>query len=413
LKRLFKQSNFTPFICISMVTVPTHAPDSAVTAPPLLRAKMPELDSLRGIAILMVLFFHGFASRYGVEGLRGLPRWLVALTSPGWAGVSLFFALSGFLITGILLDSKAQSNYYQRFYLRRALRILPAYVLLLLLLAAFGRLGLAVSQVSWSFLGLSAVFLANLTPLFGIPMQFGVLWSLAVEEHFYLIWPLLVRHLNRRALGMCAVLTAVLVSTARIIAVWRGYDGLAHYTWLVADGLALGPLLAVILRGPFGTRMGTYLFSAFAFAGTLALLLIDKLFHHPVAGGALHLTGLNLFFTGVVACSLLLGTSSLSFLANRPVLRFFGHISYGLYLLHMLVFNVYDGLQLRFFPDVPSFKGHFSLMLIRFLICSTLAVALATLLRWRFEERFLRLKDRSGLSRKVNWQQRSVEPVAP
>jgi peptidoglycan/LPS O-acetylase OafA/YrhL len=116
--------------------------------------------------------------------------------------------------------------------------------------------------------------------------------------------------------------------------------------------------------------MGTYLFSGLAFAGSFALLLIDKPLHHPFAGGALHLTALNLFFTGVVACSLLLGTSSLSFLANHPVLRFFGDISYGRYLVHMLVFNVYDGVQLRFFPDVPIFKGHFALMLLRFFICT-------------------------------------------
>jgi peptidoglycan/LPS O-acetylase OafA/YrhL len=159
--------------------------------------------------------------------------------------------------------------------------------------------------------------------------------------------------------------------------------------------------------------MGTYLFSGLAFAGSFALLLIDKPLHHPFAGGALHLTALNLFFTGVVACSLLLGTSSLSFLANHPVLRFFGDISYGLYLVHMLVFNVYDGVQLRFFPDVPIFKGHFALMLLRFFICSPLAIALATLSRWGFEERFLRLKDRFGEARKVGWQHRNAEPVAP
>jgi peptidoglycan/LPS O-acetylase OafA/YrhL len=82
---------------------------------PLLRRKMPELDSIRGIAILMVLFYHGFASRFGTYGLSGLPKTFVRILTPGWAGVNLFFALSGFLITGILLDSKESPQYYLRF----------------------------------------------------------------------------------------------------------------------------------------------------------------------------------------------------------------------------------------------------------------------------------------------------------
>src|SRR5579863_10747052 len=94
---------------------------------PPLRAKMPELDSVRGLAILTVLFYHGFASRQSAAAFSGFPKFFVRLVSPGWAGVNLFFALSGFLITGILLDSKYRPQYYRRFYLRRALRILPAY----------------------------------------------------------------------------------------------------------------------------------------------------------------------------------------------------------------------------------------------------------------------------------------------
>src|SRR5580658_7311403 len=101
----------------------------------LLRPKMPELDSIRGVAILMVLFYHGFATRQNLDAFSGFPKLFVWLASPGWVGVNLFFALSGFLITGILLDSKNHPQYYRRFYLRRALRILPAYYGLLLLLA--------------------------------------------------------------------------------------------------------------------------------------------------------------------------------------------------------------------------------------------------------------------------------------
>jgi len=98
-------------------------PKTELVAPAsnLLRSRMPELDTIRGIAVLLVLFFHGF--RYGLRGLSGFPRLLVAATLPGWVGVNLFFVLSGFLITGILLDTKHKPNYYRIFYIRRALRV--------------------------------------------------------------------------------------------------------------------------------------------------------------------------------------------------------------------------------------------------------------------------------------------------
>jgi len=85
----------------------------------------------------------------------------------------------------------------------------------------------------------------------------------------------------------------------------------------------------------------------------------------------------------------------LSFLVKPRILRFFGEISYGLYLLHMLAFNIFDNLQHELFPQVPSFKGHFNIMVVRFVICGSLAVGAAFLSRRYFEEPFLRLKDRA------------------
>jgi|SRR5450755_4526833 peptidoglycan/LPS O-acetylase OafA/YrhL len=153
----------------------------------LLRSRMPELDTIRGIAVLLVLFFHGFGFRYGVQGLSGLPKLFVAATLPGWMGVNLFFVLSGFLITGILLDSKFNRDYFRTFYVRRALRILPLYYAVLLLLAVLTRTGWGDRRASWAYLGLSFFYLSNITELFGVPSQYTVLWSLAVEEHFYLL----------------------------------------------------------------------------------------------------------------------------------------------------------------------------------------------------------------------------------
>jgi len=107
--------------------------------------------------------------------------------------VNLFFVLSGFLITGILMGLKAAPNYYSHFYFRRAVRILPALYALSLVLCF-------VPGQSYRYLILSFFFCANLAPLFNSPYPCGVLWSLAVEEHFYLLWPWAVRRLGKRSL---------------------------------------------------------------------------------------------------------------------------------------------------------------------------------------------------------------------
>ncbi len=189
-----------------------------------------------------------------LQGLSRLPRLFVAATLPGWVGVNLFFVLSGFLITGILLDTKLRPNYYRSFYVRRALRILPLYYAVLLLLAVLTRTGWVHRSALWGFLGLSFLYLSNVTELFGVPMQYGVLWSLAVEEHFYLLWPAAVRSLSRRRVAMVGVGICVLCASLRAFYYIRGYNTGTGYTWLVADGLATGAVSAAMARGPWGTR---------------------------------------------------------------------------------------------------------------------------------------------------------------
>jgi peptidoglycan/LPS O-acetylase OafA/YrhL len=368
---------------------------------PLLRSNMPELDTVRGVAILMVIFFHGFASQYGTGWFAGgLPKFVIRLAAPGGAGVNLFFALSGFLITGILLDTKHRANYYQRFYLHRALRILPAYYAVLLLILLIGPLSLNHHEnVSWKFLGLSAIYLANMAALFGAPMQFGVLWSLAVEEHFYIIWPGIIRNFDRRTIGVLAVLIAVGTTIARMFTFWTGHYDFdhSHYTWLVADALALGALLAVLVRGPLGTRKGLVQI-IFASLGLSALLALDKPLGQHWAGGTLHITALNLVCTAAVSAALLCGSSAWSRLIEIPVLKFFGEISYGLYLIHTLILNIFDNLHRLFYPQIPAYYLNFSVMLVRFGVCSVIAIFIATLSRWYLEEPFLRLKGRLMVS---------------
>jgi peptidoglycan/LPS O-acetylase OafA/YrhL len=299
--------------------------------------------------------------------------------------------LSGFLITGILLDSKNKPRYYSRFYTRRALRILPAYYSLLILLAI-------LHQASAGFLGLSFIYLANLTNLFGVPADYGPLWSLAVEEHYYIAWPAVVRKLNTKNVAIASAAICVVVPVLRSVAFHYGYTaGLGWYTWFVADGLALGSLLAVVLRSSLTrarvARLCAVLFTlALIFTGVGARFGILTM--QRTLGAALQYSVVHVFFAAVLLLFLLLGSSPRKRYVNSATLQFFGYISYGLYLIHLLVFRIYDKILRYYWPQLLPADGHFELVVIRFLVAGGAAVGLAYLSRRYFEEAFLRMKDR-------------------
>src|SRR5258708_1415553 len=296
---------------------------------------MPELDVLRGIAVLGVLFFHGFRAEYGGLPFTGARRILLMATQPGALGVNLFFVLSGFLITGILLDSRARPDYYRRFFTPPALRILPASYFLLILLCG-------LHQASAAFLGLSFVYLSNVTSLFGVSMDYHPLWSLAVEEHYYIVWPSVVRKLTPRYLGLFSLAICILIPVARAVSFHYGHMlGGEWYTWFAADGLAAGSLLAIALRSSVSRKQAAV---GSAFLLTMATILViagapfATLSSQTVLGASLHLTLVNTFFAGLLLLFLLVGTISRKWLVNRTVLVFFGYFSYGLYLIHPMVF---------------------------------------------------------------------------
>lgn len=351
--------------------------------PPVIRPYMPELDSVRGIAILMVLFFHGMAAP-GSSALSGWGQMLFKATRVGWAGVDLFFVLSGFLITGILVDTKSRSDYLRRFYLRRALRILPA---LYATLAALWLTGL----ISWPFLALTTVFLANSTNLFGVSLLYGPLWSLAVEEHFYLLWPSLVRKLKIRTLAAILVLIWLVTPGLRLAWTYSGHSpqGLAMLnTWFNLDGLAMGSLLAIWVRHSSFSRQWAWRLSLPAMAiGALSFwLLMEK----SGSGEVLLPCCCTLTATGLLTVILLVGTSQWSFLVDRPLLKFFGFISYGLYLIHVLAFHTAEKLLAPVWRGVISGAGPTSAMLLRFALGSGLGITLAYCSRRSLEEAFLR-----------------------
>jgi len=119
----------------------------------------------------MVLIFHGFAGHFSTVGLSRMPRLFVQTTAYGWTGVNLFFALSGFLITGILIESRQESGYYRRFYIRRALRILPPYLAVIVALILLSQARMINHPAGWAFIGLSLLYLSNITDYFGVAIQ--------------------------------------------------------------------------------------------------------------------------------------------------------------------------------------------------------------------------------------------------
>jgi peptidoglycan/LPS O-acetylase OafA/YrhL len=369
--------------------------NTEVPAPePLIRRFMPELDVLRGIAVLGVLLFHGFRAEYGDFSFTGVRRIFVQATQPGALGVNLFFVLSGFLITGILLDSRQRSDYYRRFYTRRALRILPAYYLLLILLVL-------LHQASAAFFGLSFIYLSNVTNLFGVSMDYHPLWSLAVEEHYYIVWPSVVRKLTPRFLALFSLAVCILVPVARALAFRSGhFQGGEWYTWFTADGLAEGSLLAIALRSSISRKLAS-IGAALLLTITPILLIggapFGMLSRQTLLGATLQLTLVNTFFAGLLVLFLLLGSGSLKALVNSSLLRFFGYISYGLYLIHLMIFHLYDKLTRMFWPWLQPSAEHFDLIVLRFAVGSAAAVGLAFISRKYYEEWFLQLKERIPL----------------
>jgi len=316
---------------------------------------------------------------------------LILATEPGALGVNLFFVLSGFLITGILIDSRKRPDYYRRFYTRRALRILPAYYSLLILLAV-------LHQASAGFLGLSFIYLSNVTDLFGVSMDYHPLWSLAVEEHYYIAWPSVVRKLGVRSLALFSLSICIFIPVARAIAFHYGHLlGGEWYTWYAADGLAAGSLLAIGLRSSISRKKAA--FAAVSFLTLSPVLLIASapfgmLSRQTLLGGSLQLTLVNIFFIGILLVFLVLGSGSWKWMVGSSVLQFFGYISYGLYLVHPMIFRVYDRVTRMSWPRLQPSAEHFSLIVLRFAVVSAAAVGLSYVSRRYYEEWFLRLKDR-------------------
>ncbi len=305
----------------------------------------PALDGLRGLAILLVIPHNlgAFDSRLPYE-------WLPAAVSHiGWIGVQIFFVLSGFLITGQLLEARGSRNFLSSFFGRRALRILPVYylslIVALVIVPALFELPPDVlathSQQVWLWL-----FLNNWTqPFFGEVHEFPHYWSLAVEEQFYLVWPfvIMVAGGGRRLLTICAV-AAVVALVARAMAMAADLPANATYMWTICrmDALTTGAAAAVLARDHAGLLASRAMVS-FLWWSALALLAATTLVTHTfdLNSPVTVLVGYPLLALVTAAVILVclerrgslfpdLARSALSL----PLLRSVGRYSYAMYIAH-------------------------------------------------------------------------------
>jgi peptidoglycan/LPS O-acetylase OafA/YrhL len=307
---------------------------------------MPVLDGIRGIAILAVLLFHFIAP----ENREGLANAAVSwLFSYGALGVDLFFVLSGFLITGILYDARTDAHYFRNFYMRRLLRIFPLYygvlVIIFLVLPLIPELrgselsGLRSHQ-AWAWLYAVNIYLAIHDGW--VLSYIEHFWSLAVEEQFYLIWPLAVWLLaaKPRVFLTFSFLVAATSFVGRIAASLAGAGPVVIevLTPFQLDALAIGGFFAVYLRQPGGEAGARRLVVPLALAG-LGLLVIQFGARHlttrgnvleSVRGGAFHLLLAALLLKGLLGS---VSSGWTRFLLSRP-LAFLGKYSYGLYVYH-------------------------------------------------------------------------------
>jgi peptidoglycan/LPS O-acetylase OafA/YrhL len=348
---------------------------------------MPGLDVMRGLAISMVLVYHGLTPH--VEAFAGSPilMHLQATLQYGARGVHLFFILSGFLITGILIDSRDDPAYYRNFYIRRILRIVPAYFLML------GVLWFTHS-ISGRYLAVCLFYFCNMSAIFGARPQYGPFWSLSVEEQFYLTWPLVVRNVSIRALTLLSWFLILGTPFLRFAITYapRGFDDVFTKTWVLTDFFAAGSLLAIAVRTP-GCRARLSRLVGPLLAGGLVLLIALQMLPTRQSG-LLHRFTLAfvlepwlVFFSGLVLLAYLRPQMTRHF-AMRPLL-FLANISYGLYLCHQFLFY---RVEEHWHLTSTTVHGRFGQLILRFATESALAILVAWISRRTFEEFFLRRK---------------------
>ena len=393
-KRLFRGARLVNSHVSSTSPKKLQAPEGSPYS-----AHIPALDGVRGLAVLGVMGSHLFPGTPRNIVTRIIGNTLVF----GATGVDVFFCLSGFLITGILYDSLAERAFFRKFYARRVLRIFPLYygVLFCLLLTALllGKhyhlelLSIAlylqntswIAPVIWNYHGPPALPVAHF-------------WSLAVEEQFYLLWPVVVFLLRRRtAILRVSLATLAVCPFVRFALSIHGvtYLSINASTICRADSLLGGAALAMLLRGPSHDRMlrsAPWLLIA---GGILIAVCRNYPKGDQSAANISQAFSLAFGYTGLIVASV--GLLALAMrrgivrqLFSIGTMRWLGRYSYGLYVLHFILFSLLD-------QPLRAFVRHFTAsklagVLFPGLLVLVISLIAAYLSYQLYEKRFLRLK---------------------
>ncbi|HNU15549.1 MAG TPA: acyltransferase [Chitinophagaceae bacterium] len=353
------------------------------------RQYYPALDGLRGLAILLVVIYHnfGFINNYFFFG---------------WLGVDLFFVLSGFLITDILLKSLGTKNYLKNFYLRRVLRIFPLYyccLILFLLIIPGINSQFDVRYYTQNQLWLWT-YLQNWLYIFKDPGSYNVLnhlWSLAVEEQFYLLWPLVIL-IVRRPRRLLFLISSLLIGVLCLrLWIWNNQVAdLAYfnlYTFTRIDGICIGCIVALLQRinSQFLKNYTPFIVLFFA-ALNFGFFFVNRQYRFTFPYLALvGYTTFAMIFGLLVNEAVTKETRLINSIFNISLLKFFGKISYGFYIFHWPVYVLLRPLLYSFISDYLT-GGLLSLTV------SVIATIAAIIISWisyqYFERYFLKLKDR-------------------
>jgi peptidoglycan/LPS O-acetylase OafA/YrhL len=346
------------------------------------RSYYPALDGLRGVAILLVVLYHNFD--------------FLKQSFFGWLGVDLFFVLSGFLITSILLKEVSSPNFLKNFFMRRVLRIFPLYFLcLIVFLIVFPALGLYKKELRffienqwWLW-----TYLQNWLYSFHLTNDARVLthlWSLAVEEQFYLIWPFVILLVKKPGRLFFIMLTVLLLVMAARSVIWVSHIEDLNYTTLYTftriDGICIGSMVALLMRfRPGLITNNTWLIALVLAAMNFTFYFLNQANKdgYPYLAFIGYTTFCAMF--GLLVHEVVINSQSMisKALSFQP-LRFFGKISYGFYVFHWPIYLL----------TRQSLLAETGSRLWASIISTAIAILISAISYYTFERYFLKLKDK-------------------
>lgn len=350
------------------------------------RLHYPALDGLRGLAILLVVVYHNFG--------------FINYFFFGWLGVDLFFVLSGFLITGILLGAVGKPHFLRNFYIRRALRIFPLYYAsLIIFLFIIPHLS---SRADFTYYIKNQIWLwtdfQNWLYIFNPDYSTNILhhlWSLAVEEQFYIVWPFMILLIKKpgRLIVLLSVLLILIMSLRLIIWLYE-IENLAYfnlYTFSRIDGICIGCILALLINFYPGFLKKYFTIIILSLAGfNFLFYFLNQRFHYTlpylaVAG----YTTFAIILALLVYESITGKNRIIQLIFTSSFMKFLGKISYGLYIIHWPAYILLSPAILAYLQKfIPGLYANYSVSI----ICILISVLLSWLSFKYFEKPFLDLK---------------------